>query len=748
MTQNIYRKPFSLLKAHIMHEDKPKRELITELTGFKQKVAEQERSSAERHRPVSTSKNDNYNYKIVDATPESIVVVSANGIIRSCNPATEKLIGYTTKELIGKPIQEILPIITKEKDPIKRILKNLTLEKEMDSYEIETIKKDGTQKWMSVKICFLGYERGAKDFLIISRDITERKQMVEDLKKHRNHLKQLIKIRTAELVTSNKNLKKEINKHKQYKKKIHKLNEKLEHRVRERTAELEHAYEELKKLNTIKESFLSSVSHELRTPLTSIRSFSEILLKYNDEDPETRKEFLEIIHIESERLTRLINDVLDLSRIEAGMMRYNDEFTPLDKVIKAATKSQLQLLQEKSLCLDLDISRDLPLAYVDADRIHQVITNLLGNAIKFSYEGGEIRIRAEKFDGKRSREASEWIKICVSDQGIGIDKKDFGIIFDKFRQAYTDTLKAKPKGTGLGLPICREIITHYRGNIWVESKKGEGSTFFFAIPSSIRKLKAAKESVLKPRDILGWKRKNVLIVDDNKNIRRLLRHQLQNKGYTVFEASNGTEALKKAEHEHIDLITLDLVMPMMNGYDMLDVIKKNPLTKNIPVLVVSMIENKDKGIQLGANDYLGKPFPEHELIRKVKSLLGEDKQSILVADDNPSILASLRTMLEKKNYPVYTANNGQEAIEFLSANAPDLVILDMAMPKKNGYEVLSWIRSHPEKHNLPVIILSANSLSEEGTKLLSLGKGAYIKKSEDLSSLFEKIDYLIMSSTN
>ncbi len=316
---------------------------------------------------------------------------------------------------------------------------------------------------------------GRAGVLTILHDITERKRTEEELKRHRERLEELVELRTGEL-------RREIRERERVEARIRRLNEELEHRVRERTEQLRKAYEELKRLDEMKDSFLSSVSHELRTPLTSIQSFSEILLQYEQEDPETRREFIEIIHAESERLTRLINDVLDLSKIEAGKMVYNDSLVSMEEIVANVTRAQSQVLRRKSLRLKVEIDEGLPPLYVDQDRIQQVLHNILGNAVKFSHEGGEVGIRVERFTGKRFGDVPEWVKVSVSDQGVGIDEADFQVIFDKFRQVSDDTLKDKPRGTGLGLPISRDIVLHYGGNIWVESRKGEGSTFSFILP--------------------------------------------------------------------------------------------------------------------------------------------------------------------------------------------------------------------------------------------------------------------------
>lgn len=528
---------------------------------------------------------------------------------------------------------------------------------------------------------------------------------------------------------------------------LQRANADLETRVRERTRQLQEAYEDLKKLDNMKDAFLSSVSHELRTPLTSIRSFSEILLQYDEVDPGDREEFLEIINSESERLTRLINDLLDLSRIESGRMVWHDDLMSLEEVIRETVRAQQCSLQEKSLDLKLDIPHDLPLVFADRDRIHQVITNLLGNAIKFSFEGGEIRIRAEVFEGKRSREASEWIKVSVSDQGIGIDEKDRELIFDKFRQGLNDHLTEKPKGTGLGLPICKEIVSYYDGNLWVEGRKGEGSTFFFTLPAVPASVRAVEETaaIVEDPDVDNG-RKTILLVDDNHNMRKLLRYHFQKRGYRVLEAATGTDALDKVHKAHVDLITLDLMMPTMSGYDLLGMLTDDTMTKDIPILIISVVEDREKGILMGASDYLVKPFREGDLIGKIHALLGEENRSILVVDDDPAVAESLRLQLDDLGFSVEVAQDGEEAIDHLKTRVPDLVILDVIMPGKNGYEVLRWIRNEPRTTDLPVIILSAHPLVGEHEALLHLGIDGHFNKSEGLPALCEKVDSVLRPS--
>jgi signal transduction histidine kinase len=327
--------------------------------------------------------------------------------------------------------------------------------------------------------------------------------LISELRNAREELESRVEERNQELLVKNRELEKEIDERKQVEQEVRRINEDLDRRVRERTADLKKAYEGVKKADELKDSFLSSVSHELRTPLTSIRSFAEILLQYEDEAPETRREFAEIIKVESDRLARLINDFLDLSKIQAGKMVYNDDLVSIEEIFKDVTKFQHQLLREKSLRMNLDIDPDLPPVLVDRDRIQQVITNLVANAVKFSLVGGEVRVEVEVLEGKRTGERPDWIKVSVSDQGIGIEEKHFEMIFDKFRQVSEDTLEDKPSGTGLGLPICKEIISYYGGNIWVESRKGRGSTFSFTLPKADFSAEAPREAVPAAKSAVG-----------------------------------------------------------------------------------------------------------------------------------------------------------------------------------------------------------------------------------------------------
>jgi len=735
----VEKEPVDGHRASCILTAKPYRGLHGELLG----IVESFKDITERKRSEEALRESEKQYRgLVESAPESIVMVDSEGRVRTCNMATEELTGYRKEELEGKHLHELITMNPEDIPRVTEVFESLVNGREVETFELEIARKDGRRIWIREKMRILQAEDKITGIQVISTDITKRKRTDEELEKHREHLEELVEERTLALQRTNRQLQREVVDRKEAETEIRLLNERLEERVQERTRELQRAYEELMELDKMKDSFLSSVSHEFRTPLTSIRSFAEILLQYDNEAPETRKDFLDIIHRESERLTRLINDFLDLSKIEAGEMVYNEDLCFVEEIIHDVTESQNQILQEKDLRLKTDIPQELPQVFVDRDRIHQVITNLLSNAIKFSEKGTEIRIKAEPFVSRRSGDPLKWVRVSVSDQGLGIQEAEFENIFDKFRQVASDTLKDKPKGTGLGLPISKEIIGHYGGNVWVESRVGEGSTFTFILPASSDLSASSRGSIVETLAGGGQMDKTILIMDENPKVRRLLGSQLLRRGYRVLEASDVEGLLGQVQKTSVDLIMLDVIMPLMDGHDTLGIIRDDPRTKNIPVLVVSMVQDKERGILLGANAFLKKPFKEDELMESVRALQ-EEGASVLVVDDEMGIREMLRLQLEEEGYRVDIARDGQEALDCIKEQMPDLVILDVCMPKKNGTEVLTWIRCHPQTQNLPVIILTAQKLSDEQTKLFSLGGRLQMDHTRDLSSLFEVIDSTI-----
>lgn len=604
-------------------------------------------------------------------------------------------LGYSRDEFAKLKIYDI-DIIAPTKEASEKHAENI-LREGMDIFETKHRTKDGRIR--DVVVNARNFDINSNRFaLCVFQDITERKQMEQQLK--------------------------------------------------QQMEELQATNQKLQELDKMKDSFLSTVSHELRTPLTSIKSFAEILLTY-DEDKDTQREFLTIINEESDRLTNLINDFLDLSKIESGRMQWDTIELSLLPVVQNAINITQAIAKQKGLTVDLVTVPDLPLVSCDKDRLVQVVTNLLSNSIKFTPEDGKISVVVKVIEAGGSGGESGMVVVSVADTGVGIAPENYEAVFEKFKQV-GDTLTDKPQGTGLGLPICKEIIEHYGGQIWVESELGKGSVFFFSLPITQQtgvKVQAAPEAREEPVEAIKGG-KTILVVDDEVNIRRFLSHELTKKGYIVFEASNGKEALEITRAHRPDLITLDIQMPDISGFDVTAVLKNDDATKDIPILILSVIEDKDKAYKLGANDYMTKPFNKEEVIAKINHLLIGTKKTILVVDDDESLVKSVKYQLEHRGYYTYVAYDGKQAMEMVESHHPDLILLDIVMPNMDGYEVIKALKSNPETAGIHIVLMTGIEIDGGRVKALSIGATEYVTKSNGFSKLYETIENILRSKVN
>ncbi|QHG17104.1 PAS domain S-box protein [Nostoc sp. ATCC 53789] len=478
-----------------------------------------------------------------------------------------------------------------------------------------------------------------------------------------------------------------------------------------------------KEIDKMKTDFISTVSHELRTPLTSVLGFASIIKEKLETDvfpiisTEDRKlqktikrvaDNLNIIVSEAERLTSLINDVLDIAKMEAGKVEW--QMQPLDpsELLDWATNSTAGLFETNGLQLVSEIEPGLPQIVGDRNRLLQVLINLISNAVKFT-ESGCVTCRVKQGD--------DGVCISVIDTGIGIAPEDQPKVFEKFRQV-GDTLTDKPKGTGLGLPICKQIIDHHGGRIWVESEPGNGSIFSFIIPTytSDQKtttnlnldtlVKQLKEHVITTNPVVNKNRKTILVVDDDANIRELLRQQLENEGYNVQEGKDGVDAIHQIKIARPDLILLDVMMPQINGFDVAAVLKNDPQTADIPIIILSIIENKERGYHIGIDRYLTKPINTEKLLNEIGSLLyqGTSSKKVLVVDKNASALKTLSDVLQAQGYNVIEASNPQECINKALSAKPDMIIIDSIFSQEG--DLVKTLRFEKELENVFFIMLS------------------------------------------
>ncbi len=527
-------------------------------------------------------------------------------------------------------------------------------------------------------------------------------------------------------------------------------------------------------VDRMKTDFLSMVSHELRTPLTSVLGFAKLVRKTVEQSllphlptdarvqrAEQRvRDNLDIIVSEGERLTRLINDVLDVAKIEAGKVEWHLQDVTLVNVVENAITAMSALAHEHNIPVIVDLEDGLPALHADQDRLVQVMANLLSNAIKFT-EQGEVRVQGWAFrlleDGTtdppsaptfqsrlRGLPGGNWMAVVVRDTGIGLAPEDHDKIFEKFKQV-GDPLTNRPRGTGLGLTICKEIVEYHGGRIWAESTLGLGSTFVVVLPAlAAPTTLSPRESVSRDEILAGVMRltNRILVVDDEANIRELLYQELSAAGYEVIEAVDGVDALQKARKVHPDLIVLDLMMPGISGFDVITALRSDSETAPIPVMILSVLEDRQKGFRLGADAYLTKPLNAEHLLATIERLLkraarGEGYKKVLVIEEDASVVETVSQIFIDKGYEVVEAGNGQEGLRKALLERPRIIILDALISKMNDYEVLRTLKCTRETQESYIIVMSRSASSEELVDLLQHGAD-FCSSFDDLAELVKE----------
>lgn len=486
------------------------------------------------------------------------------------------------------------------------------------------------------------------------------------------------------------------------------LNEQ-EHEIRRLFEEAERARTAAEEADAAKSAFLSTVSHELRTPLTSVLGFAKIIKKRLEDrifplvPTEDRKvaqtiqqvdDNLKVVVSEGERLTKLIDDVLDLAKIEAGKLEWHMGDVSIGEVIDHATNATSSLFEQKGLRLVKAVDPELPALTGDRDRLVQVVINLISNAVKFTDEGS-VTCRAE-------RRGTDLV-VSVVDTGVGIAPADQPKVFERFKQV-GDTLTDKPKGTGLGLPICKEIIEHHGGHVWVESAVGQGSTFAFSLPLTdapavetggpvqlAALLRQLRDQVAVTTPRTSDRQPRILVVDDEANIRELLTQEFTEAGYAVDTAANGREAVARVRTERPDLVVLDVMMPEMNGFDVAAVLKNDPVTMDIPIVILSIVQDRERGYRVGVDRYLTKPIDTDLLFREVGALIEQRKshKRVLVVDEDASTVKSLTDVLATRGYSVVEAGL-DDVVERAMALQPDIILLNAVASGASAVRMLRF----------------------------------------------------------
>jgi PAS domain S-box-containing protein len=465
----------------------------------------------------------------------------------------------------------------------------------------------------------------------------------------------------------------------------------------------------------LKSKFLASMSHELRTPLNAIVGFSDLPA---DEVPgelnEKQKRFVNHIKQGSAHLLQLINDILDLSKIEAGQLELRWE----DFLVADALPEVLSIIQplamKKNIQVQHEVEADLAV-HADRVRFKQVLHNLLSNAVKFTPKDGRIDIDCVQQENE--------VSISVTDTGIGIRIEDQGVVFEEFRQVEGNGDAAK-EGTGLGLAITKRLVEQQGGKISLESEPGKGSRFTFTLPlgSGTSSKRLSVTGLVRPDVAMGRsvKKPLILMVDDEISARELLASYLDSEYRTVM-AESGAEAVKKAHQLCPDAITLDVLMSGGNGFETLVELRKSPATENIPIIIVSIVDQKQVGFALGAADYLVKPIRKPVLLETIRKRVPQqtDDATILLVDDDPKTLELLEETLRSAGYATQSVHSGARALEMLASKRVSAVLLDLLMPGMDGFEVIRHVRAQAALKELPILVMTAMTLAPAQIALLA-----------------------------
>jgi signal transduction histidine kinase/CheY-like chemotaxis protein len=481
-------------------------------------------------------------------------------------------------------------------------------------------------------------------------------------------------------------------------------------------AELKDANVMLKEASEHKSVFLANMSHELRTPLNAIIGFSELLLdaKESQYDAATQKRFLGQVHHSGKHLLGLINDILDLSKVEAGQMELRLQLVPVEPVVAQVMSIVEPLAGRKKIKIDSDVA-SAGVVTVDAGKLKQMLLNLVSNAIKFTPERGTVTITA-----RRLRSA---VEISVADTGIGISVADQAQIFHEFHQVDPGPGRQQ-QGTGLGLALTRRFALLHGGEVTVRSKVGEGSVFTLRLPVQAAMEELAAPDLAPAKDPLDASRPLVLVIEDDASAAELLTRQLQAGGFRTEIARTGTEAVAKARALRPAAITLDILLPELDGWEVITRLKREEKTSDIPVIVVSVVDNIELGKALGALDYFVKPVDGRQLVDrlarfKLQPSAKNGATRVLVVDDEAANRTWLSRILEPAGFHVIIASGGREAIELAKADPPDLILLDLMMPEITGFDVVESLRADPRTHDTPIMILTARHLTETDKRHLN-----------------------------
>jgi PAS domain S-box-containing protein len=821
-----------------------------------------------------------YSNSLRDAIAAPLFIVDTDMVITYMNKACEKMIGYSKDEVEGKmtcrdvflsdlcdtncPLRhcldsgavvdgitatiknragESIPIMTSAnslKDSHGNIIGAVEICKDIrDVLEAERLRfikvtadrEEKQRRYLEERVKGLleVLSQMSNGNLKVRASILDRNDAMDEIARHVNLTVEELEKLYAEISGFNKGLEKEVNKRTKM--------------LQEKTVLLERANRELRALDKLKSAFLANMSHELRTPMNSIIGYTDLMLdRIDGEINEEQEKSLGKVQNNAQHLLQLINDILDMAKIESGKIELAPQLTDIKEITQSIGTIFDATIRKKGLSLTLDIAENLPSVYVDEDKVRQIFINLLSNAVKFTDQGG-VTIRIRPADDEVGQEPGSFVEICIEDTGIGIRPEDMNKLYNKFSQIDVSHVR-QYEGTGLGLSIARGLVVLHKGRIWTKSEFGRGSRFFFTLPTRRQMLEMPVQAVVdmqlpdnlaelletdkaiffqqafyggKPikcwefshcgqiscpaynnKELRCWlipgthcqgekivagadkiaickgceiverlqlqeidipkvKRsegenglekipdlKTVLVIDDNPEVIDIVKKYIGND-YKVVGLLSGRNAVNKAAEIRPVAITLDIMMPEKDGWQVLYELKQNSLTQDIPVIILSIVDNKKLGFSLGAAEYIVKPIDKDLLRHKLKSLEHITAiQNILVVDSNLHTVEQIRDLLSEGDYRIDEAYNSEEAADRIEQNLPDLIVLNPIMSEPEGLDVLEFIKFDSRTKDIPLILLTQKELSESdyenlnGRIQLILNKGILTEK-ELLGQLAETI---------
>ena len=512
-------------------------------------------------------------------------------------------------------------------------------------------------------------------------------------------------------------------------------------RLEEKNKELQVSQKAAEAANSAKSTFLANMSHELRTPLNAIIGYSEMLMEDAEDENEDFIPDLDKINNSGKHLLGLINDILDLSKVESGKMELFIEQFGLKKIVGEIESTIKPLVNKNKNTLKVHYNTKIENMTADVTKIRQILLNLLSNSAKFTKEG-TISITVD--DSKLQNAAIDFI---ISDTGIGMTAEQVDKVFKPFTQADEKTTR-KFGGTGLGLTITKMFAEMMGGDINLKSEEGKGTTFTATIPLEVIDQKKKNESELVTMTTGKDSNFKVLVIDDDDNAQDMMKKFLKKQNVSILQAKSGESGLKLAAEHMPDVITLDVMMPEMDGWEVLAALQANKTTKNIPVIMLTMADEPDIGYSLGATDYLTKPVNWNELSQILtRHKIESDSQTILIVEDDETTRDMLKKSLKTNEFKVRTAFNGKEALEKVNESKPGLILLDLMMPEMDGFEFAEKLRENKDWLDIPVVVITAKDLTKEDHQRLKgnveaiMQKGSY-SKNELLSEVGERIKQL------